>query len=389
MTTIMNLEELQENIGFLDSEQGIVYLSLVDTDLWELLEQYVYTVDYRLYFDFANRIVIGKYAKMVSTSKLSLLKKSIYYALKGEEYNLKTLINTTNLDYNPLENYELHENIVTTASIAGNIKYGEFIINDAFSKDPITNTNKESHGEFVEEILKDLPERQSKTIFSKGERVESVNDKTTFKTEDQTNNETDTTEYGFTSESKVDTKILGKRDSTSNTESKISAYDTSAYQPDNTSNTTNVEQSVTDKDTIDTTQEEHTDTTTKNSTIGAKNETTEKNVTTTTDETADTEITTLQAYNDTDTHTHKAHDIDYTTNLGAEKTTNTRTNQEHETTNTEDSDKKVERDLHGRYGFNTVQTMIESERRLANLNISDKIIDIVVHTICEGVLYLW
>lgn len=85
----MNLEELQENIGFLDSEQGIVYLSLVDTDLWELLEQYVYTVDYRLYFDFANRIVIGKYAKMVSTSKLSLLKKSIYYALKGEEYNLK------------------------------------------------------------------------------------------------------------------------------------------------------------------------------------------------------------------------------------------------------------------------------------------------------------
>lgn len=385
----MNLEELQEIIGFLDSEQGIVYLSLVDTDLWELLEQYVYTVDYRLYFDYANRIVIGKYAKMISTSKLSLLKKSIYYALKGEEYNLRTLINTTKLDYNPLENYELHENIVTTASIAGNIKYGEFIINDAFSKDPITNTNKESHGEFVEEILKDLPERQSKTIFSKGERVESVNDTTTFKTEKQTNNETDTTEYGLTSESKVDTKILGKRDSTSNTESKVSAYDTTTYQPDNTSNTTSTEQSVTDKDTIDTTQEAHTDTTTKQSTIGAKNETTEKNVTTTTDETADTEITTVQAFNDTDTHTHKAHDIDYTTNLGAEKSTSTRTNQEHETSNKEDSDKNVQRDLHGRYGYNTVQTMIESERRLANLNISDIIIDIVVHTICEGVLYLW
>ena len=385
----MSLEELQETVGILETDQGIVYLSLLDTDLYDLLEPYIATVDYRLYFDFCHRIVIKKYAKMVSTSKLSLLKKSVYYALKGEEYNLRTLINTTNLDYNPLENYELHETVVTTASIAGNIKYGEVVQIGKKEADPYGIVTTTSYSMDKLHIEKDMPERQTHTTTTYSKEDDTTIRSTTSEIGEQKNNKTDSIAYSQQEVDNTETTNVGKRETLSNSEHQVSAYNTTDYQPSYTDTNNSATQPTIDSTTGKTTTHAHTDSHTINETLGERADSTDETTNTIKEAHNTDELVHVSAIQDTDTHTHDPHQTAENQQIGKQTANTTNTTQEHETDNTQKEDGNKQRDLHGRYGFNTVQTMIESERRLANLNIADRIIDIVIHTICEGVLYLW
>lgn len=329
----MKLETLQEQVGLLDNDQGIVHLSLLDTDLYDLLLPYIPTVDYDLYFNFSSRIIIDKYAKMVSASKLSLVKKAIYYALKGEEYNLRTLINTTNLDYNPLENYEIHETIKTTASIASSTIHGELKSSDSTSITPYNNTTTTSYGAYNELIEKSIPEFNSTITESHSEYSETV--------AGEVNN--------------------GQRVTSGDSEHTVSAYNELTYQPSSKDETNTTTNAVKDTTSDVTTIPEYTITTTKQE----------------------------SPRSDIDVHNRGMHKDSVTEEHGEQKTSRESTVNEHNVNNNENQDQNRQRDLHGRYGFNTVQTMIEAERRLANLSISKMMTDIVIHTICQGVLYTW
>lgn len=389
MKPIMNLEELQEKVGLLENDQGIVYLSLFNTDLYDLLSPYIETVDYRLYFDFANRIVIGKYEKAVSTSKLSILKKAIYYALKGEEYNLKTLINTTNLDYNPLENYKLHETIVSTSSISALMKYGQMQENTHSSKTPYDIVTSTSYGSDVMSIQKSMPKRQETTLSTIGARNENVNTNSTITTGAQDNIKTDKISYAELEKNITETNNQGERTSQDNSEHTVSAYNAGDYQPSNKDTTNNTTNAVTDTKTTNDVTNAHIDMHDITDNLGERIDKKEENVITKKEETFDQVVKTVSEITDVDTHTRNPRTDNETQKIGQQENNISATTLEHENENKQNEDGNRQRDLHGRYGFNTVQTMIESERKLANLNISDKIIDIIIHTICEGVLYLW
>lgn len=389
MKPLMNLEELQETVGLLENDEGIVHLSLFNTDLWDLLQPYIPTVDYKLYFDFANRIVIGKYAKLVSTSKLSLVKKAIYYALKSEEYNLKTLIDTTTLDYNPLENYELHETVVTTATIAENMKIGEMVTLDSETTNPYEVNTKKEYGQ--DKLLKEIsvPTKLTTKQFEHDKQVITDDiDQTVSNPEHIINTNIDKLTAELETTTNL-TDVLGKRTTNNEDTNTVAPYDASTFVNNyqNTGETT--QQTVTDTHNTVETVPEHKDNETSLQTFGAQTETTKATNTKTSNTYTDSETTTVTGYEDTDTQTRSPRTDNETVNAGEKTTSGNTTIQEHENDRNRNDDIDKKRDLHGRYGFNTVQTMIESERRLANLNIADHIIDIIIHTICEGVLYLW
>lgn len=385
----MYLEELQETVGLIENETGIVYLSLLNTDLYDLLLPYISTVDYRLYFEFANRIVRKKFQILVSTSKEFLIHRAIYYALKGEEYNLKTLIETTNLDYNPLENYELHEMIVTTASISANMKFGELQENSNTTKKPYDVVTSTSYSSEKLNIEKSMPERQEHTTTTYSKEDESEVRDSEKTTGEQENIKIDSINYAQVEKTTHEDTEVGVRKTTTDNEHKVSAYNNPDYQPSYTDNSVAETQATLDTTNGRETTSQHVDvhdiTDTQGQRIDRDIETTQ----TVKQEKFTDEVKRISEITDIDTHTYDPHDTTQSQKFGAQTTESINTVLEHENENKQEQDENKQRDLHGRYGFNTVQTMIESERRLANLNISDKIIDIVLHTICEGVLYLW
>lgn len=389
MRTMMTVEDLQSIVGLLDNEQGVVYLSLFDTDLYDLLSEYIPTVDWRIYFDFANRIVIEKYAKMVSMSKLDVLKKAVYYALKGEEYNLKTLINTTKLEYDPLENYELHETIVNTSSISANMKYGELKDIAQINKKPFDVVTTTSYSKEKINIEKSMPERQEHTTTTFSEENETVTNTSTDTTGSQTNMRTDSIEYAQLEKTTTGSDTIGERVSNTDTEHKVSAYNTTNYQPSSTDNTTTTANSATDSSSKNETTNQHTDVHDITDRLGEKIDKKEESNNIVRQSHNNDVIKRINEITDVDTHVYDPHNTSQNQKYGEQQTDSTSTVLEHENENKQKEDGNRQRDLHGRYGSNTVQTMIASERELANLNITDKIIDIVLRTICEGVLYLW
>lgn len=413
---IVNLEELQDHFQLTETDAGVLYQSIENTDLYTMLEPYIETVDYRLYFDYANRIVIGKFYKVNrQTSEVnykdSLIKKAVYYALKGEEYNLRTLINSMNLEYNPLDNYYMDEEIVGTTSVGAYTMYGKHVTNGTTS-----------YGSFVNETVEELGEGTIKKEISKPEytTLKTINHGTiekefskdeTLTTGDHTDtinrikgNEVDEHEtivdYGTIVTDTSDTSNIGERNNTTSNENKVSAYNTTTYQPKDNSTGSNVTQATTDSTTGKTTVNGRTDTTNVTDTLGERQDKDtniygeridkvqasngEKTIGYVDSETfhqgemSDTDNTTESARTNNITNTQKPHEVN-TANIS----------QEHRDDQVRNENEKRNRDVHGNTGVYTVQSMIEEERALADLNISDRIISIIIHALCEGVLYVW
>lgn len=411
---VINLEQLQDHFQLTETDTGVTYQSLLNTDLYDLLQPYIETVDYRMYFEYSNRVVIGKYVKQDENNPIikdSLIKKAVYYALKGEEYNLRTLINSTTIDYDPIENYYLSEQITSTSSIGAFTEYGEQ-----------STTNTTSHSSFVTETVDQIGETKSRKEISKPEysTLRTVNHGTVEKqfTKDETYNNgshTDTLQHDVGAQSNTHETIsdigtivtdnsttneIGKRDNSIGVEEKVSAYNTSTYQPNTNTDTSNVTQAATDKTTGKETVNGHTDTTNITDSLGERvdkdtniygeqlnkvsAENGEKTIgyvdseTFHQDEITDVDTTTEDPKTNTSTATHNPHSVNSQSVNRAHRD---------DTSRTEDGTRN--RELHGRYGYTTVQDMLRAERELANLNITDKIINIIVHAICEGVLMTW
>lgn len=412
---IVNLEELQDHFQLTDTDAGVVYQALENTDLYELLSSYIETVDYRLYLDYANRIVIGKYYKYDKEQqtiqyKDSLIKKAVYYALKGEEYNLRTLINSTNFEYDPLNNYMMEEEVKGTTSIGAYTMYGEHVTNGTTS-----------YGSFVDETVENIGEAVVNKEISKPEytTMKTINHGTIDKefTRDETlttGDHTDTLNHIKGSESDIhntvsdigtivtdtsNTSNIGERNNSTSNENKVSAYNTTTYQPKDSSTGTNITQSTTDSDNGKTTVNGHTDTVDLTDTFGERQDKDTNVYGERIDKVSANNTEKTVGYVDSETfHQGEMTDIDKTTENAKVNTTTTthnprsvdniNTSQAHRDDSGSNENESRTRNVKGNTGIYTLQSMIQEERALADLNISEKIIDIIIHALCEGVLYV-
>lgn len=299
------LNDLQNKLGILDSNHGIVYEAVQGTPLQDLLENFIELADYDLYFNYTNRLLLSRYSDNIDVDNITLVKKAVYYSLASNEYNLKTLINSVNLDYNPIENYAIHETTEREETLSSTRNYGE------------------STATITQEL-------------GKGKVIDT--------TADDGMKEVTTSKIGSQSDST--TKNIGARSQSTNNENTTSPYNSADYVP----NSKNVG-SVSDQAATDT----------ENITKGAR------------DDSSTTE---------TDPHT-----VTQTTETDAKTDKETKVRSPRQDTIADTNKDKKSRDLTGRYGFITTQSMVEAERNLANLNITNYISTIVVSTICEGVLY--
>lgn len=388
----INIEQLQESVGLLDTNDGIVTQAIVNTELETLLNPFLEAVDYQLYFNYANRIVIGKYTKD-GTPNTSLLKKSIYYALKGNEYTLRTLIGTTDLEYNPIQNYEIHETIKAENTGNDTMNFGKTSQVTSTSVSSFAVETKDEWGE--DKFIKDIGigEKTNTQTTVHGTIQTTMEHNTTQTTGAQQNKTTDDIVYGKTSENqdKSLTMQRGERTTTSSEENKVSAYNVNTYQPSSDKSGSQNQATYTDTDTENNTitKESHTDTKNISENLGER-----------ADKTTGTDTETITEYTDTITNTEQPYEHTDTETRNAKTDTHTRTENPHnrtseisskERTDTKDT-KNTEnrtRDLTGRYGFTTTQDLIKAEREIADINITERIIAIVIHQICEGVLYTW
>lgn len=389
MRQIINLETLQERVGLLETDSGIVTEAIHDTDLETLLEPFLTTVDYQLYFNYGNRIVIGKYIKQTGELNIELLKKSVYYALKGNEYNLKTLIDTLNLDYDPINNYEVHETVETQNSGNDILKYGEKSQVTTASISAFGVEITDEIGEAVEQREVGLGEKQYIQTTNHGTITKEIEHNTTQTTGAQQNSKTDEINYGNTSEDKTVTSNRGARSSSGGEEIKVSAYNVNTYQPSTDTTNNSTQQAYVDSDVENKTANAHTDTHNITENLGERADKKTGTDTETIEGYIDTVNYKSNPYDDTDTVTKQAHTNKQTRNEQPHNKASKTDSSEHEDTKEHTDTGKRQRDLKGRYGFTTVQSMIEAERKLANLNMAERILIIVLHQICEGVLYVW
>lgn len=297
--------DLQDKIGILNNNHGIVYEAVQGTPLADLISNYIELADNDLYFNHTSRLLLSRYSENLDADNLTLVKKAVYYSLASNEYNLKTLINSVTMDYNPLENYAIHETIDRETTLSSTRNYGESssTVEQNIGKTKVTDTTSDDG----------LTETVNSTIGS----------------------QTDST-----------TKNIGARSQSTNNENTVSPFNSADYVPNSKTSGSVSDEAATDSE---------------NTTKGAR---------------TDSQTT------ETDPHT-----VTQTTETDAKTDTQTTTRSPKTDIVTDSSNDKKTHELTGRYGFITTQSMIEAERNLANLNITQYISTIVVSTICEGVLY--
>lgn len=179
---ITTIEELQEDVGLLkpDNPLGIVYQAVEYSAMYDLLKDYLVTVDFQLYYKYSNRYLLNKYHTAFLKQNYDKIKQAILYALLSEEYRLKTLIETTTLEYDPLESYDITETIVTTATISANIVKGQQQ-NKRDTSQIVTKDeggNSMEYGEHVT-IGKDTTDYgENKTVTNQTDKVSPYNNDT-------------------------------------------------------------------------------------------------------------------------------------------------------------------------------------------------------------------
>lgn len=404
-----NITDLQTHLGIMDTDRGIISLSVSDTDLEGLLEPFTGLADMTLLYNYSLRELRIPFSYALSQGNISYIKKAVYTALKTEEYNLSTLINTMKLDYNPIENYYIKEDILTTTTISQNMKIGELTTARTTSYGSLVTETIDSDDEYKINKGVSLEGRETIETYNHGQvKKNIVRDESTTKgnqTDMLTKNigeRTDRVEnemqYGQAETTNHSQTEYGTQTTNGETENTTSPYNVSDYKPKEKSVTESTISQHTDTTDSTETNGTHTDNQTTTTTSGSQQDK-DTNVygeridkqtadnSETTEGYLDTKTTKINPYEDTDTTTVGDRNRKSTTTENPhEDSENKRVSEQHNSTDTKSGENK-DRELHGRYGFTTVQSMIQAERELANLNVVEQIISIILRTICVGVLF--
>lgn len=117
------IRDVQEEVGFIKNrENGIIEQAIQQTEISELLIPYARKADFVLTFQLGYRSVLNMF---VDTGQILTddIITAITMALDSNAYNLETILGTLDLEYNPIENMSIREQIVTTSTINTNMMY--------------------------------------------------------------------------------------------------------------------------------------------------------------------------------------------------------------------------------------------------------------------------
>lgn len=408
---LYNLYDLQLHVGYLDTGKGIFYMVTSGNILEELLEEYIELVDNALFYQFSLRQLRFPYAVALAHGNIEYVRKSIWTAIMSELYNLRVLIESTKFEYEPLENYYVKERIVTTASIASTAvigaldtttttSYGEFVINKNDNLGKITldvETSRDSH-ETLEtynhgQVSKTTDVDMSTTV---GNHTDTLN----RSVGEQINSTQGTDEFGSHTDNVNEQNNVDKRRQTSDIINEVSAYNTSDYQPNSTTNEVTNADRYTDETITNSTIGAHTDTHNSTMTSGSRSDkdtnvygerldTNKGTNTETTEGYLDTKTIKVNPYEDHDITTTSERTNTYATTENPHSDTTTEKVGERNNKENTDSGENKDRETRGRYGFTTTQSLIEAQRKLANLNMVERIINIILRDLTLGVLSAW
>ena len=172
--------DLQDKIGILNNNHGIVYEAVQGTPLADLITNYIELADNDLYFNHTNRLLLNRYSENLDADNLTLVKKAVYYSLASNEYNLKTLINSVTMDYNPLENYAIHETIGRETTLSSTRNYGESssTVEQNIGKSKVTDTTSDDG--LTETVNSTIGSQTDSTTKNIGARSQSTNNENTI-----------------------------------------------------------------------------------------------------------------------------------------------------------------------------------------------------------------
>lgn len=136
MTKVRNdMLRLQNALGYSVNTTGLVKQSIALSTQLDFLQPYATYADDLLVLNYPNYLI--KKNVLVDTVKLYVCN-----ALLSEKYNLQTLINTLNLEYNPIENY----NMVEDGTDKRTLDYAQRQSNSQFESAQKTSTDNTTHG---------------------------------------------------------------------------------------------------------------------------------------------------------------------------------------------------------------------------------------------------
>lgn len=267
--TILNV---QTEIGFVKNrENGIIEQAVQQSEISELLISYARKADFRLTYDLGYRKILSTFLDNENILTDNII-TAISVAIDSQSYNLKTILDTLDIDYNPINNINIGEQIITATTINANQLFDKVstskniseisknindTINNGKQKETITETITDEKGAYSESNTETqnlgIIERAITKLTTNGAQVNS-----------NTNTQT---------HAPYNTETYSARDKTSISENLGERID----QENVTDQTNPITNTIKDDKSITT----HTDTITKNNTINkdSVNDTKESNIT--------------------------------------------------------------------------------------------------------------
>lgn len=334
-----SMRDVEIAVGFIKNrENGIIEQAIAQSSLSELLQPYGRQADFFLTFNLGYRSVLDIYLNQDEILTDDIV-TSLSIALDSESYNLTTLLQTLELEYNPLDTISIKENIVTSSTYNANQIYDKVSTSKNISEIVTTADDTIQNGKQSEKHTENITD--NKGLYTE--------------TGSETHNlgKIETSEQGTTG--------IGQQEN--------SKTDTLTHAPYNSNN-----YSPKDK-------------TTTSETLGARNDVSNK--------TSQTNPVTnsISSSNNISAHTDT---IDRSTNITKDSVTDTRNNTTTQKPYSEDTEtlsrndkedrnnnENKNRTLSGWQGI-APQDLIAKQRELANLSIIEYICKIVINTIANG-----
>lgn len=278
MTKQTTIRDVQADVGFIKNrENGIIEQAVNQSQLSEILQPYARQADFFLTFNLGYRSILDMYVfekEILSDDIIT----SISIAIDAQGYNLDTILKTLDIEYNPLENMGITEQIITTATISANQIYDKVSMSKNISEIVTTANDTIQNGKQTEKHTENITDNKGLYTETGNEthnlgKIE-MSEQGTTGIGQQANSKTDTLTHApyntnnYSPKDKTDiSETLGARNDTSNKTSQTNPVTNSISSSNNVSahtdtidrDTTIIKDSVTDSRDNTTTQKPYSE----------------------------------------------------------------------------------------------------------------------------------
>lgn len=334
----------QIEVGFIKNrENGIIEQAVEQSMLSDLLKSFSRTADFRLTYSLGYRKILTNFTENGTILTDNII-TAISVAINSQAYNLQTVVDTLNLEYNPLDNINIKENIITSTTISANKLFDKISISKNIS-----------------EINKNIND----TIDS-GKQKETITENITDEKGTYTENNTQTQNLGIVDRALTTITTTGSQVNNGTNTLTHAPYNSDNYTPkDKTSTQDTIGERIDQENVTDQTNP-ITNTIKDDKSIPTHKNTITKNNTINKDSFTDTKAS------------------NYTQSPYTENSDTLERNDKEENKRNDNRD----RTLSGVQG-KSAQELILLQRQLANIDIVKWLCDITVNTIATGFVTAW